>query len=70
LELAAHAAAEVVDGCPDSLASAIDRLMCDEDLRERRSSAGYEFVRQHLSIDTVLDTLIDVYESAIAETTW
>lgn len=59
-------AAEVVEGCPDPLARAIDKLMSDTDLRRRRAEAGYGYVRDRLSIDAVVDSLVDVYESAIA----
>lgn len=59
-------AAEVVEGDPDALALAIDKLMSDEELRRRRALAGFRFVRDRLSIEAVVDSLVDVYESAIA----
>lgn len=59
-------AAEIVEVGSDSLARAIGKVMSDTDLRRRRAEAGYMFVRDRLSIDAVVDTLADVYESAIA----
>lgn len=66
-ELNAFSAAEVVEGHPETLAAAIDKLMSDSSLRQRRAEAGYTFVRERRSIEVVVDTLIDVYESAIGE---
>ena len=52
---------------PVALASAIDRLLADHDLRARCEAGGPKRVRERYLADTMVDSYAALYEELLAE---
>lgn len=53
-------------GDPDALAAALRRLVCDPELRARMGEAGRRRVLEAMTIGTMTDAMVRVYDAAIA----
>jgi glycosyltransferase involved in cell wall biosynthesis len=56
----------VEPGRPDEIAHALDRLFGDETLRERLGAAGRAAALERMTVETMTDAMLDVYERAIS----
>lgn len=64
--VAQHGAGIVCSDSGPTLVEALDALLSDDDLRTRAGQAGRRLVRDHLSLDRVIDRLEEIYRDAVA----
>lgn len=50
---------------PEQLATAITKVLCDSDLREKMGAKGKAFVESNFAIQAVVDKVIAVYEKLV-----
>ena len=60
-EISAHGAGLVVGTSAKPLIDAIERLLCDGDLRRTMGQNGAALVRSHFAMDVVMDKLVGTY---------
>lgn len=63
--VAQHGAGIVCSDSGPTLVEALDALLSDDDLRTRAGQAGRRLVREHLSLDRVIDKLEGIYRGAV-----